>query len=344
MEVEGAMPMDTRFNGQRRIRQPWNPLSGFEQELPEHIWPEELVSRDDHGHVWVDFNRWVSLGDRMPDITYPGQKKPNVPFPWTDPQINQFMQQPNPKLLVDDEVLQVMMPIPVYTPLLFLMLNGTRVGGKKLYKYNGVVSVEEVIKCYSWARLFAQRPVPPNDPAYDMISSAKTQFRASILSIETRVKDHIQKIPDFGPYMLRMQSRINEMGLKALEQDDEDRQMLTRLADAYVTEMFLKIKAHEVMLVRLLCPNFKKFEDINRFHIGTGLPTTNPKVPGELLAPLYTTLMETAIQVLKLRATAAKCMFIVPETLVLEPRVHGIPAHFLRIVAAMALFAPEKEH
>lgn len=349
MEVDGATAPDLRFdqNGQlkRQPQRPWCPESGFEPELPEEMWPHELVcTSDDGSELWVDFNRWAKLGGGGPNISYPDQKRPNVPFPWSNPDIINYMKEPNPTILVDDIVLGTMMPIPVYTPLLFLMLNGTRVGGKKIYRYPKVMSVEDVLKCYAWAQLFAQRTPSPQDPNADytnrLLNESKTQFHATLLRVENAAKRYTEGIPELGKYLVYLQEAVNKEGLVVLGVDHGDTDILEHLSNGYISEMMLKINAHEVFLCRMLCPQMGKFGNPRRFHIGSALPVTNPRVPPSVLAELDSLLMQTALEILKLHATKFNCMFIVPKQLVLEPRVRGIPAHFLRIMAVIPLFAP----
>ncbi len=333
MEVEGAVPRDARFDKPREYSSAWNPNTGFERSFPENLWPLELVSRDEEGHVWVDFNTWKE--GVAPDISYPELKRSNVPYIWTNPTIMAKMAESEAKMVIDDQVLAVFMPVAVYTPLLFLMLNGTRRGGSKINRYNGVVSVEHVIKCYSWARMMSES-VSSKD--------AKVQLVSHLAKIESNSKLYTKKIPNLNAFLVRLQQRINADGLAALTRDsdgqdgEQDWQVLQNLAYGYLSEMFLKINSHEVCLIRILCPRFNKLADFRRFHVGSGLPIANPSIPAELLAPLDPELMTTALEVLKMQAIKAGCLFIVPKELVLEPRICGIPAHFLRVYAAIPLF------
>lgn len=344
MEVEGAVPVDTRFTGGRpAVRRPWRPFEGFEDSFPERLYPEILVSEDDEGNVWVDFNKWVDAAN-APDVSYPKLKRPNVPFPWTAPLIEAKMQEDESKMLVDDRILQVMMPVPVYTPLLFLMLNGTRVKGTKVYKYAKVISCEEVLKAYTWVQFISQKPHKDNDPMAEVVDSARNQYSETLGSIERNTKAYFAKIPNRVRYLLDLQKRINDDTLKVLEQMDPltetEEQVLMDSAKGYISEMFMRINALEVLLIRLLCPRFQKPANTRRFHIGSGLPAMNPDVPQSLLESLDADLQSTSLEILKLRAKFGKCMFIVPEKLACDSRLMGIPVHFLRLLCAIDLFSP----
>lgn len=349
MQIENAtpeVPQDRRFEGkyQRTRQRPWSFATGNSNSYvtsEDDIWPPNMVKQtEDKTGLYVNYKQWPILGDD--DLDLPSLFVPNrqegltyMPFHWDNPLVKQAQDSQRIQAQVNKTVVEEATPFFIFTPTLYLMLNGTpRTTPDNVAHspYPKVISTLDAMHCYNLVETLFTTNSEPQDAK--RIRQARTQFNTALQLLKQKTKEALEEVSGGDDYALRLFNVVksqngNTNALAELEDDDSG--ILTRIASIYISYQIYYLHALEMFLIRLLLPAVDTRLLDPRMFTCPALPTAHPeKVYHSLLNTLEREMTEESLVLLRARATHFK-VEVKPTEMKLEPRICGSPAHFFRM-------------
>ena len=344
MKIDGGAAetlRDRRFDNFKPRQRPWTFETGVDASYPsgeEAIYPPKAIQRNKDGSgIYVDFNLWPEDGDDegLVSVRVPGRDTLfYVPIPWADPLIQKA--QDNKRLQTEVNALVALEAIPtvVFTPVLYLMLNGTPRGvTQEPAEFPPVISTIDLMHCYHLVETLFTTNTEDQDAK--RIKSARTQFGAALKKLKASVKAVLNDLPNGDEYAKALFEWVREHDgdPNSLASMSGDKEILTLIARIYISYQINYIHALEVYMVRLLLPNVNPEALDVRYFTCSALPAAHPQgLFNELIHNIeQESLIEESLVLLRQRAAQFNVK-ITPRELTLEPRVCGAPEHFFRLL------------
>lgn len=342
MKIDGGAAealRDRRFDNHRERPRAWTFETGMSSKYPsgeEVLYPPGTIQHE-NDNVYVDFNLWPLVGDDAGLVSLKvsnSDRLTYMPFPWFEPPIIQAQKNELLQRQINGLVALEAIPVLLYTPLLYLMLNGTPRGfSGEPTPYPRIVSSLDVMHLYH----LVETLFTTNDDKEDAvrIGKARIQFEEAIKKTKAAVKIALSNVPNGDDYAKQLFEHIREHNgdpnsLASLENDQE---ILTNLARIYISYQINYIHALEVFLVRLLMPAVDTEKMDQRYFTCPALPAAHPD--GLFNSLIDNTqkesLFEESLVVLRQRAAQFNVK-IMPQELIPTQWVCGSPAHFFRLL------------
>lgn len=347
MNIEQSeAPVDRRFDKKhrRQTRRPWTFESGFSALYPQgeyDIWPETFVREIDDGKLYVDYREWPIDGDEeqgMPSLRVPTRGDTTyMPFYWK----NEVIINAQNSVRVQNEIMGLValesIPVVIYTPTLYLMLNGTprdTPSDTLNSPYPKVISSLDVFHAYQ----LVETLFTTNKAEFDVkrIRQARIKHNKDMLQLKAGIQQKLKEIPNGDAYVKRIFDLVRAQGgnpnaLAALD-DEEDAKVIELFARITISYQISYLHMLEVFLIRLLMPSVEPKQLDPRFFTCDALPAAHPDhLFDSAITALEPDLIKESLVVLRSRALHFK-VDIKPTEMALEQRVCGLPAHFFRLL------------
>lgn len=335
---------DRRFDNHKPRVRTWTFETGVSATYlsgESDLYPPGTVQHpeDDLTGCYVDFNMWPECGDdegNFVSLLVPGQdqKLRYMPFPWHNPVIQKTQKNVRLQNEINGLVALESVHSVFYTPLLYLMLNGTPRGSTTAPAVQRpVVSSLDLMHCYHMVEtLFTTNPAEWDAAR---IQKAKDQFASAIKKTKAAVKIALGNVPDGDAYAKRLFEHVREHNgdSNSLANLTDDQDVLTLIARIYISYQINYIHALEVYIIRLLLPSVDPEKLDRRYFTCPTMPAAHPDDLFKTEIDRLETegLIDESLVLLRQRATQFK-VNIMPRELNTEQRVCGAPAHFFRLL------------
>lgn len=337
MQVEGAAAPDRRFDakGKIDIKAGYNFKTGFGTEPLTQLWTKGLVNESDDGHlIFVNFNVWQTLVDDAPRLDY--EKHTIFPFLWRNKHIIAELSKKKLCEDINNVVALTSIPVLMYTPLLFLMLNGIRAGkmSTDVPGHSRIILSTDVSTCYLQVStlLLASR----SDHVLKFGRIVQKNYDANLHKLSMKLQDCIETDPDYLEYGKHLQELVRTQKLESLAVQTDDEAILTRVATYLISYQMNWMHLLELQILTLSDPALATAElkpkDLGSdFYSKTALPLADPQMLYyDVAQPLEPNLITEQVRYLRLRAAHMDAKRFVPNTFSTEQKIGGISAHFLR--------------
>lgn len=331
--------------GARSVKPKYRYATGFHTEYPhlDDLWPTSLIQRqdDDPDKMYVDFSRWP---EDAPSCKVPGHDTlVYMPFPWETKSIQKAQKNTLVQAQVNTLVAMEAIPFYIFTPTLYLMVNGLPVprppapgkppAAPRLPKtFPRVLSTLDVMCCYQMVEQLFTTNTDKNDAA--RIASCRAQFNHGLLLLKANVQEALKQLTNADDYAKRLFELVREANgdVGVLANLDWDHDVLEEMAQIYISYQLIYIHLMEVFLIRLLMPSARAADFPEVVYTNSALPSAHPYGLFEhTLQEGEQGLLEEALAILKIRATKFK-VDVELKSISAEQRVCGLPAHFFRLL------------
>lgn len=354
MQIESnrtEVPQDQRFQGkyQRSRQRAWSFATGNSSTYltsEEDIWPPNIVKQietDEGTQVYVNYKLWPILGDDdqdLPSLFVPDRQEglTYVPFYWDNPFVQRAQDDERIQSQINGILVKEAIPFHIFTPTLYLMLNGTprkTPDNVSHTPYPKVISTLDVMYLYQLVETLFTTNSEKQDAK--RIRQARTQFNTALATLKKRTEEALQELnesaggDDYARRLFETVKASNGDTNSLASLDEDDSGILTRIASIYMSYQLYYLHAMEMFLIRLLMPSVDTRLLDPRIFTCTTLPTAHPaQMYHPLLARLTPEMIEESLVLLRTRATYFK-VEVAPTEMKLEPLVCGSPAHFFRM-------------
>jgi hypothetical protein len=336
MQVEGAAPPDRRFNATGKIDTPngYSFETGFRPERLEKLWTRGLVKETEDGNlIYVDFNQWMTLED-VPKLEFP--KHPVFPIPWRNKHIGTELSKKKIVDGINNIVALNSIPVLMYTPLLFLMLNGIRAGkkGSDVPGHPRVMLSTSVATCYLQVSNLLLSMQSDHVKAYGRV--VEKNYKANLSKMSDKFQEKWAADPDYQAYSDHLKELVKKHKLPCLASQPDDEVVLKRYAGYIVSYQMNWLHLLELQILTLSDPLLAKPDLVPRdlgsdFYSQAALPGCNDSmIFHDVAQALEPELLKDQVSYLRLRAANVDCKRLVPSEFSTEQKVAGLSTHFLR--------------
>ncbi len=352
MQIESQapeVPQDRRFQGkyQRTRQRPWSFATGNSSAYlssEEDIWSPNIVQQTADGTgVYVNYKLWPILGDDdqdLPSLFVPDRQEglTYMPFYWDNPLVQRAQDSERIQAEVNGIVVKEVVPFYVFTPTLYLMLNGTPRGSPNTVEhspYPKVISTLDVMYLYQLVETLFTTNSEKQDAK--RIRQARTQFNHALSTLKERTEEALKELKTSSggdEYARRLFDAVKASNgdtnaLADLGEDDSG--ILRQIASIYISYQLYYLHAMEMFLIRLLMPSADTRLLDPRMFTCTALPSAHPdQVYHSVMKSAEPEMVEESLVLLRRRATHFN-VDVSPTEMKLEPLICGSPAHFFRM-------------
>lgn len=332
---------DERMNlhGRRNVRQPYSFERGYaERGQPLVFYPERLVLENSQHQVCVDFNNWINDSE-APPINF----TPNLPlpFPWKAVQVQEKLEAPETVHTMNNIICGMpLLPLPIYTPTAYLMLNGVRAGSalhKDLFAQPVIDSFDVMLAYFGASHIL----VLSADPyTVSVLGNTLNNYKRSEEQLLREFSTGLTSDERIMGYAEELRKRFNEAGLEAIEQARDGEEALFEFAKylASFQQRFLALLEHRIYT--LIDPALT--QPPRTFYNHGALPLANPEQPHYALAVELQTreVCQSQFAFLRLKALQKEMPFLLPAscTFSMEQVECGLSLHLLRLLLLVMHF------
>lgn len=352
--------LDDRFDQHGRIgvRVPYTFTNGYVRTAAEvHIWPDEpLVEHDaETGKVRVNFNVWASkeVAEAVPPLRYSAH--PTFPFGWYNHKIHTDIT--DAKVLHDINhriVGQPLFPTLLYTPTLFLMLNGVAFGQTPVPDHfvPPVIDSHDLLVAYHQV-VYVLKQSSQRTP--NALYTILQNYDENLRKLTFKVADQMNNDGDLHEFTVQHLQRVfAQGGHAALEQERGNFRELERFAACLITYQYHYIRLYETLIYALSDAQLDATKLGAPFFVQPALPLAAPEQPlyavaRELAAPppsaeRSNSIAETQFHFLRVKAEQEQCPSLVPPSgrLSEAEMLYGLPTHGLRLLLLIMLHKPDE--
>ena len=342
MEVEGAVTPDLRFNEEGKINAPngYNFVTGFGKETLTRLWKKGLVAETDDGHlIFVNFNVWATMTKDVPKLEY--EKHIVFPFPWRNKHVIAELSKKQLREGINNIVALNSIPVLMYTPMLFLMLNGIRAGklSADVPGYPRVILSTDVATCYQQVMTFLLSSQDPHITKYGRV--VRKNYDENLHKLTADLQNMFETDSDYVPYGEQLKTLIKTQKLEALAFQEGDDKILARVANYAISFQMNWMHLMELLIYTLADPLIAmgetKPKDLGRdFYSQTALPTANDKMLyNDVAVQMEAALVKEQVAYLRLRAANMDAKRFVANTFSTRQTIGGISSHFLRTLVVV---------
>jgi len=336
MQLDGTAKLDNRFdqNGRRNARTPYSFEHGYTRgDVPLEIWPASPLVQQapDTGKLLVDFGKWTEPAG-APNVTYKDRNLA-LPFPWMAHQVRETISSAELMHEINNRLAgHPICPLPIYTPTVFLMLNGVRTG-RQVHDNNWqapVVNSYNVLLAYHQAAHILERSTE------ERVQKSRANIQQNYMTHSKRLLVQFAAKMDTDAPLLEYSDHLrrcfSDGGHAALEADETHVEDLLRMAGYLVTFQNNYTHLLEVKLLTLVSPALATLA--KPFYAQAALPGAAESQPHyNWTVKLADETLEMALDYLRLKAAQKKLEFLVPAAgLSRRQMVHGISLHWLRLL------------
>lgn len=332
MVVDGVVPPDPRFDGsgkKKQLKREYTFETGFQEEPPTRLWPKHLVRELADNQMVVHFSDWEMHKKYVPPIDY--QKHTVFPFLWGNQNIQRELQKPELIQGINNIIALTGLAMPVYTPLLFLMLNGIRAGRNPttVTSFAPVTLSTEVTTCYLQVATLLAGSTSEHVTQHG--ATVQKNYDANLRMLTQRLEAKFETDADYLSYVQHLRELVEKDGPTALASLPDDEAILRRLTGYIVSHQFNWLHLLELRILTLADAKIDP-KALNRlFYSQAALPCAAESMLHYPVAQaLEERLLAEQLSYLRLRAANYSLLPLIPAAFSTEQRVAGLSAHFLR--------------